>query len=136
MFRDAGYDYVGLDFSGMRSIPALFGKDSFDGFWAAASLLHIEKSGIKDVLYGIRQVVKPDGIGFISVKKGRGEGIVSQTRDGWVAEDKRFFAYYQLQEFSQTLQDAGFTPMLSGESDRNIGDTKWLEFTVRCGKSN
>lgn len=153
MFRDAGYAYVGLDFScaflaemrkrfpeakivnaNIRSIPALFAEDSFDGFWAAASLLHIEKSSIKDVIRGIRQVVKPAGIGFISVKKGDGEGIVSETRNGWAAEDKRFFAYYQLQEFSQILTEAGFTPILSGESRRNIGDTKWLEFIVRCDK--
>ena len=154
MFRDAGYDYVGLDFSSaflanmqedfpeanlingnMRAIPGIFREDLFDGFWAVASLLHIEKSDVRDVLKGIRQVVRPDGIGFISLKQGEGEEIVSETRDGWAVLDKRFFAYYQLDEFSQILRESGFEPILTGESSRVVGNTTWIEFFVRCSKA-
>jgi len=150
-FRDAGYDYVGLDLcdsflaemeqlfpeavlvkANMRSIPDLFDESSFDGFWAVASLLHIEKEDIGNVLQGIVRVVKDGGMGFISLKMGDGERVVSEVRDGWSAEDVRFFAYYQVEEFMRVLRKVGLRVI--GNNERTSGNTTWLEFFVRCDK--
>jgi len=151
-FRDAGYDYVGLDLcdgflvamgqlfpeavlvkANMRSIPDLFDESSFDGFWAAASLLHIEKEGIGNVLRGIVRVVKDGGMGFISLKMGEGEGIVTESHNGeWSAKDERFFAYYQVEEFMRILRRVGLRVI--GSNERTSGNTTWLEFFVRCDK--
>lgn len=150
LFRDAGYDYTGLDFSGaflaemrerfsdakcvqanMRSIP--FKENSFDGFWAAASLLHIEKKDIKEVLHGIRQIVRPDGIGFISLKEGEGERLVQESRGNWSADDIRFFSFYHEFEFADILLDCGILPVIIRKRARK-GDPAWLEFFVKCIK--
>ena len=148
-FRDAGYDYVGLDSCGnfladmharfpeaklvqanMSSIPNLFRENSFNGFWAAASLLHIEKKDIKGVLNGIKRKVRPNGIGFISLKKGEGERIVRMEREGWASEDVRFFAYYHEREFTKILIDCGIAPI--GIHKREAHEDTWLEFFVKC----
>lgn len=151
-FRDDGYEYVGLDLCGsflgemhsrfgeakivqadMRSIPDLFPENSFDGFWAAASLLHIEKKDIKEVLCGIKRAVRPNGIGFISLKEGDGERLVQEPRENWSAEDIRFFAFYNKPEFINILVDCGIALIMFRKRGRK-GDPAWLEFFVKCIK--
>lgn len=96
------YQYIGIDVSpemirearklvpgiiflemNMYEINMYFKRDSFDGFWVIDSLPHIPKDKIfrfgvfqkkiDIVLKQIRKVVKPDGIGFISVKENKDE---------------------------------------------------------------
>ncbi|MFA6603876.1 MAG: class I SAM-dependent methyltransferase [Patescibacteria group bacterium] len=111
-----GYQYIGVDLSepmleqarrlapGQRFIPgdmyALpMGDASFDGFWAAASLLHIPKAEMARVLTEIRRVIKPGGVGFIAVKEGVGEKVVSGPKPG----SDRFFSFWQEDELAATL---------------------------------
>lgn len=84
-----GYQYVGTDASqglieqAQKANPQTvfltqsvydldFPPDFFDGFWAAAVLLHIPKNKIDLALGKIKSVVKPGGIGFITLKEGEG----------------------------------------------------------------
>jgi ubiquinone/menaquinone biosynthesis C-methylase UbiE len=117
-FPSKDYTYLGLDFSSellrearwlfpsaqfimadMRYMP--FAENSFDGFWASASLLHIEKNAIREVLNDIKRIMRDNAMGFIALKKGEGEGIEvnNSHKYGWAIEDKRFFAYYDQDEF-------------------------------------
>lgn len=82
-----GYDYTGADASeGLinvaqrRNPQARFKKVSvreldfpaheFDGFWTTATLLHTPKDKIDEALRKIKLQVKPNGVGFISMKQG------------------------------------------------------------------
>ena len=56
--------FVLMDFQYLKFPPR-----SFDGFWAAASLLHTPKRKIKSVLGNIHKILKPEGVGFISLKR-------------------------------------------------------------------
>jgi SAM-dependent methyltransferase len=67
----------------------------FDGIWACASLLHVPKRDIVDVLDRLADALKPEGVLFVSLKEGSGEQI---------AEDGRFFAYYGPDEFRSFVQ--------------------------------
>ena len=93
----AGYEYTGTDISKglleaakkynpgakflLKSVYDLdFPENSFDGFWACAVLLHIPKSRIDEALRQLHKVVKPNGVGFISVKQGVGEETNEKNR--------------------------------------------------------
>ncbi len=72
---------------------------SFDGIWAMASLLHLERRDLSDVLSSMHDALKPGGILFASVKRGVGD-----------AEDDtgRWFTLYGEEEWARHLRDAGF----------------------------
>ena len=142
------YDYVGIDasdemLSGARELvpdtdfrimdmySLNFSSRSIDGFWATASLLHIPKRNLDRVLREIRRVTKQGGIGFIAMKEGTGERMVRGPFEG----DERFFAFYQLQEFTNLLEINGFGVV---ESSRDVHEynqpknqTVWLLYFVR-----
>lgn len=97
--------------------------NSFDGFWATASLLHLEKP--QKALKEIARVTKDKGYGFISVKEGEGEGI--DPRTGY------FFKYYKNEEFISILENLGFD-ILWAKSRPGSLNHPWLTYLVRVNK--
>lgn len=142
--RGAGYDYTGVDYSegllalGRAKFPDAqfvegdmlglpFKENEFDGFWAVASLLHIPKEKVPRALENIQRVVKKGGIGFIALKKGEGERVVTDEDD---KEDERFFAYWKREEFQEVLEKSGFE--LLKFLERPVSEkTIWLSFFVK-----
>jgi SAM-dependent methyltransferase len=114
-FRTAGFDAVGIDLSAalaaiasahsacevivgdFRDLP--FTRQSFDGLWAAASLLHLERKDVAPTLSQLHNLLVADGAFFASVKAGDGE---ETTADG------RRFTYFESDEWRTFLTDAGF----------------------------
>jgi len=132
-----GYDYVGTDASKEllkiakeRNPNAVFLNKSvqeldltlgeFDGFWASAVLLHIPKDEMVDALKCISLVLKDGGIGFITMKEGRGEEVDEKTG--------RHYSYFQKEEFEDLLNLANFEVLEGGIIDRE--GEKWLIFHV------
>src|SRR3989344_5685912 len=148
VFSEYGFDYTGIDASGgmlevaCQRVPEAkfilmdfykldFPDESFDGFWAAASLLHIPKGKVAGVLQSLYKLIKKGGIGFISVKakKQLDEGMIEENKVGGI---KRFFAFYDLEEFKNLLINAGFKierTMIHDEDNKD--KTKWLCYFVR-----
>lgn len=135
------YDYVGTDVSeGLlaearkrnpkskflnQSVYNLdFPENTFDGFWAAAVLLHIPKRRIDEALGKIHEVVKNKEVGFISLKQGEGE------RED---EKGRWFAYYSKEEFDKILSDDGFE-IVGFNLQPMTEKTIWLIYLVRVKK--
>lgn len=121
-FVNKGLDVIGIDLSNrfieisqakvpkakfikmdMRNIN--FPVNSFDGIWLMASLLHIPKLEIKDTVIKFREVLKTNGIIYISVKLGEGEKFVKRYRYKGL---EKFFAFYTESEISNLLEDCGF----------------------------
>ncbi len=144
-----GYDYIGTDISttllkvAQKSNPKLqflhqsiyklkFPKESFDGFWVCAVLLHIPKTKIDLALQKIKEVVKPNGIGFVSVKQGDNETVVEDSLDNGIVL-KRFFALYHDKEFQQILRKNGFK-IISSDIRKISEKTTWLIYFVRVIK--
>lgn len=134
-----GYDYVGTDASSglieiarknnptstflNRPLENLrLPKSSFDGFWTAATLLHIPKDRINKVLRNIKGVVKKGGVGFISLKSGSGEKIDEPTG--------RLFSYYSLDDFSEILIRNKFEILKAKTREDNRG-VWWLTYWVK-----
>ena len=134
-----GYDYTGTDASeglikvaqkrnpkaNFRNVAVHdldFPEHSFDGFWTAATLLHIPKDKIDDALQKIKSQVKPDGVGFVSMKAGAGEREDPETG--------RWFAYYSQEGFREVLERNGYKVV---EQETRKGEKDWwLVYYVRA----
>lgn len=64
----------------------------FDGVWACASLLHVPRGGVPDVLSRLVRALKPGGVLYVSFKDGESQGerggrwFTDYTADGLRAE--------------------------------------------------
>ena len=92
-FLNMGYDVTALDGSEeMCSLASIHTdldvlhmqyedldfEEVFDGIWACASLVHLEKEELPGVLKKISQALNPGGIFYMSVRKGDFEGLINQ----------------------------------------------------------
>ncbi|WP_027308516.1 bifunctional 2-polyprenyl-6-hydroxyphenol methylase/3-demethylubiquinol 3-O-methyltransferase UbiG [Caloramator sp. ALD01] len=109
-FLDNGYDVVALDASiemvrlsseltGRKTVHKTFNEldyeNEFDAIWACASLLHVSRKEIDDILYKISRALKPNGILFASFKYGDKE----EFRNG------RFFNFYEEKSFRELINN-------------------------------
>lgn len=149
LFIQAGYNYVGIDISRnllkiarkhnpkgafyeMSVYDMNFKDVTFDGFWAAASLLHIPRATITKALSEIHRIVKPNGIGFVSLKQGVGEKMVK----GSIRDDERFFVYYKKGEFEKILEENDFNVIKTSQRMLHPTDkTAWLIFLIKVGRN-
>ena len=150
LFIENRFDYVGIDasknllkiakkkvpsgkFLRMNFLDLDFPANSFDGFWASASLLHCPRKKLGPVLRQIWKFLKPEGIGFISVKpkKTASEKLVCENGNKSIV---RYFAFFTKEEFSGFLKNAGFEVLQSYKSAAKEADgskTVWLDFFVK-----
>jgi ubiquinone/menaquinone biosynthesis C-methylase UbiE len=148
VFVENNFDYLGIDASegmvGVASNRVMSGEfrvmdfyhldfppETFDGFWAAASLLHIPKIKIAEVLKSIYPILKKGGAGFISVKEKKdfNEGFVKENKYGGSA---RYFAFYTQGEFKIFLENAGFEVVkISTHPETDPQKTNWLCYFVK-----
>lgn len=145
LFVNAGFDYTGIDASvGMleearKRIPTAnfvlmdfsnldFPDETFDGFWASASLLHSSKDKVGQVLQNIRKVLKPNGVGFISLKEKK---LVDDemVKDEEYGNGERYFVFYEMEEFKKILEESGFTVVRA--DIHRMGNLSWLCCFVR-----
>jgi len=107
-----------------------FPKDSFDGIWANAILLHLRRKSIPGILKRFFKILKPGGIVHIRVKKGTGEGFVKEKLSGW---SERFYTYFSKSEIQTLLKNAGFkiihAEILPDESGRP--NVTWIAVWAR-----
>ncbi len=80
-------------------------ENEFDGIWACASLVHIEKKDMLRVLERIKRALKERGVLYLSLKYGQGEGV----------KNGRFFNYYderEIQKIFNELEDMNIIELL------------------------
>lgn len=83
-----------------------FSKESFDGIWASASLVHLEaKAQVKQALSEFNRVLVSDGIVYLCVQNRLGH------KSGWVSDDHsvegRFFQFLNLLEIESLVKESG-----------------------------
>lgn len=144
-FVVAGVDVVGLDRSpamlatpglpdrvvvaDMRAIP--LADRSVDGWWAVASLLHLDRAGFRATLAELGRISRAPAVGFVSVKRGDGEAW--EPMDGGSA---RYVRYWQAGELDGELAAAGWTIERAWAAADPLGRQPWLSRFVRRPAGN
>lgn len=139
-FLDKGYDVVAIDASsemvrlssqltGKRTLHMTFEdlnfENEFDGIWACASLLHVSREKIDDVLNKIARALKDNGVLFASFKLGDKE----EFRNG------RFFNFYNDASFSELISNHKYfkieETLITSDVREGRAEEKWFSVILR-----
>lgn len=95
----------------------------FDGVWACASLLHIKKSELPNIISKISRSLVDDGVLYMSVKHGDFEGI----------RDERYYADYRTGEIKELFKKFPEFEIIDIYTKRRNkdDDQSWLNIFVR-----
>jgi SAM-dependent methyltransferase len=131
-FLEQGYEVVAFDGSAemARKASELLGRevlhllfedmqfhDEFDGVWACASLLHVPKAQLPEILQKFAVALKSGGVLYLSFKKGAGE----RRKD-----DGRFFT---------DLDEGSFRKLLEKVPDLQV-EKVWYTNDVRPDRAH
>ncbi len=86
-------------------------EEKFDGIWACASLLHVNRKDIINVIKNISLNLKEDGIFYMYFKYGE---------DEYIDENERYFNCYTEKTFKEMIEDV---PNLKIKEIYITGDT-------------
>lgn len=126
IFAKAGFEITATDavpemialasrHAGVKAVCSTFddisGTDIYDGIWANFSLLHAAKADMPRHLAALSKALKSGGMFHIGMKEGIGE-----KRD----TIGRQYSYYELDELTALLKDAGLT-VTRHDTGRAIG---------------
>lgn len=102
-----------------------FPRNTFDGIWAQAVLLHLERKDVPTVLAKFYVILKSGGKIHVAVKEGEGQGW---DCDKLANDKKRFFTYFSQKEMRNLFKKAGFKIILSKLVDDDAGreKIKWV----------
>jgi SAM-dependent methyltransferase len=146
--NDKGYQVKGIDFSekmvdiakrdnpnvdfellDMYDVDTL--KDKFDGIFVQASLLHIPKNRVVEVLTKMKSVLNSNGLIYIAVKGMRDDGIQEDTKveNDYGYEYERFFSYFTMDELKKYFRELDMEVIWEGENIPTA--TKWIQIIGR-----
>ena len=119
-------EFVELD---LRDVGSL--DRSFDGIFAQASLLHIPKKEVSNIVRALAGRLKPGGFFYAAVKEIRaGEPDEEiKVRNDYGYEYKCFFSYFKMDELKTYFRDAGFSIVY--EAIEPSGSTRWLSLVAK-----
>ena len=120
---------VASDYTGINVKCLLFNEldeiDKYDGIWACASILHLDRDDLIDVFHRIARALKDNGILYTSFKYSEFEGM----RNG------RYFTDFTIESFNefQTNIPEFIIEKMWITSDVRAGreDEKWLNLIMR-----
>jgi SAM-dependent methyltransferase len=140
-----GFDYFGVDISeniiqvAQKQNPKLqfdiasiydlsHITDKFDGFIIQAVLVHLPKNRLKQAFNSVHSVLKPNATGWITVKAGVGEGIITDKRIG-DKDNQRYWSFFDFEEFKGVLANNGFELL---DSYKHYLIPEWLIYFVKA----
>lgn len=115
-----GFDTASFDF---RDEPKEEWKNSYDGFFANAVLLHAPQDVFEIAVANISKVLKKDGVAAFSLKTGEGEEVTDEKMDA-----PRYFNYHNEQEIRELLSKLPFEIVSITHADNN----KWLHLVIKA----
>lgn len=120
---------IASEYTGVQVKQMLFEEldvvEEYDGIWACASILHVEKKQLTDIMKKIAIAMKTDGVVYASFKYGEFEGV----RNG------RFFTYLteeSLGELLETVPELVIEKLWTSADVRaERGEERWLNIVLR-----
>ena len=139
-FIDNGYEVDAMDgskelckaatkYTGIQVQYMLFenfnDSNIYDGIWACASILHLKKCELSDMIKRLYKALKEDGVIYMSFKYGDFEGV----RNG------RYFTYLTEESFDMLMEPInGFKKekiWATGDVREDRGTEQWLNIILR-----
>lgn len=139
-FKDKGYQVEAIDgsaklcriasqYAGINIKQMLFTEldesEKYDGIWACSSILHLNKTTLKDVLKKMSTALKGNGIIYTSFKYGDFEG----------ERNDRYFTDFTLETFQDYIQEVPELRIeehwITGDVRPGRGEEKWLNLILR-----
>ena len=102
----------------------LDGEEKYDAIWACASLLHVTRAELPDVLLRLYRLLKTGGIFYASFKYGNGERM----------KEGRYFRDLEEEEGKALMEEAGFSVkevFITRDVRPNRYDEKWINFIMK-----
>ena len=144
-FKDKGYKIEAIDgseelcqiaseYSGIKVECMLFQdlneNDQYDGIWACASILHLSKTEMKDVLKKMIRSLKKNGIIYTSFKYGEFEGM----------RNNRYFSDFTEKTFQEYIINIEGVELekqwVTADVRPGRGEEKWLNIILRKSDFN
>lgn len=120
----AASDYTGIAVKQMY-FHELDEVEKYDGIWACASILHVKRSELPDIIKKMCVATKTDGVIYISFKYGEFEG----ERNG------RFFTDMTECSLAELLKEIPELKVekqwITGDVREGRGDERWLNVILR-----
>lgn len=117
-------DYTGINVKHMF-FHELIDVEKYDGVWACASILHVKKIELSDILHKMYTATKKNGIIYISFKYGNFEG----ERNG------RYFTDMTEETMEELLTHVPKLKVekqwITGDVRVGRGDERWLNMILR-----
>lgn len=132
---DASSEMVRLatEFTGVEVLELTFEdlafKNEFDGIWACASLLHVPRAKIKNILGKIADALTEGGAAYLSFKHGERD----EQRNG------RWFNDYSERLFRRLIEDTGVFDIkeiwITSDVRPGRGEERWLNAIIeKCSR--
>lgn len=141
-FRDLGFEVHGIDlarafleiadrevhgvyFYDMDARELQFGPEQFDGIWAHAVLLNLDRAEIPQTLEGFRKALRKGGVCLVAVKAGEGERFIGEELVNGLERRETYFSQHELETL---MSEAGFTIISSEITGDDLGrsKTRWI----------
>ncbi len=103
-----------------------FSTPSFDGVWAAASLIHVPKTLLSHGLRQLRDVTKPGGTLGATLVHGKGSGFLANQ---WMRG--RFLSRWHKQELKRVVEKAGWEVVALQIVANQERKGRWLNLLAR-----
>lgn len=140
-FLQLGYEVTAFDASAamVEAATALTGlsvqkirfeeleaEDRYDGIWASASLLHVQKEALADVFVRLHRALIKGGILYASFKE----------REEDFTERGRHFSCFTPEEFKEFIESGGLFSILRLETSYDLrpnrASERWLNAALRA----
>ncbi|MBI3804381.1 MAG: class I SAM-dependent methyltransferase [Nitrospirae bacterium] len=105
-----------------------FRIDTFDGLWAAASLIHLPKKRLQGVLSAARALTHRGGTLAATFAHGSGEGPL---RQGWIPG--RYFSYWEKEALAEAVRKAGWKILFLKTVRHQERRGRWLNLIAERG---
>ena len=120
---------IASEYAGVQVKQMLFEElnavEEYDGIWACASILHVEKKQLPDIMKKIAIATKTGGVVYTSFKYGDFEGV----RNG------RYFTYLTEESFGKLVEEVLELVVeklwVSADVRAERGEERWLNIVLR-----
>lgn len=116
-------EYLGQEVQ-CRRLEDVTEENCYDGIWASASLLHVAKKDLPNVLARLKRALKEDGILYASFKYGENEKM----------RGERSFSDFTEEQAKKLFLENGFEILefaLTGDVREGRADEMWCNVVVR-----